>query len=40
MQADNRPALGLLRRFNSSARLAHSQGIYESVIPLGSEADQ
>ena len=34
LQADNRPALGLLRRFNSSARLAHSRGIYETSIPL------
>jgi RimJ/RimL family protein N-acetyltransferase len=38
MQADNRPALRLLRRFNTSARLVHSHGIYETVIPLVPEA--
>jgi GNAT superfamily N-acetyltransferase len=40
MQADNRPALGLVRRFNRNPRLAHSQGVYETTIPLGSEADR
>jgi GNAT superfamily N-acetyltransferase len=40
MQADNRKALGLLRRFSSDARLVHNQGIYETTIPLGSEAPQ
>ncbi len=39
MQADNRPALRLLRRLRSSDRLAHSRGIYETTIPIGSEAD-
>ena len=40
MQADNRPALRLLRRFNTSARLLHSHGIYETAIPLVPEATQ
>jgi GNAT superfamily N-acetyltransferase len=39
MQADNRPALRLLRRLSSRARLVHSHGIYETTIPLTSEAD-
>jgi GNAT superfamily N-acetyltransferase len=34
MQADNRRALGLLRHFSPGARLSHSQGIYDSCIPL------
>ena len=39
MQADNRPAQSLLRRFSSRARLVHSQGIYESSIPITPEVD-
>ncbi|MDQ6796201.1 MAG: GNAT family N-acetyltransferase [Chloroflexota bacterium] len=35
MQADNRPAVRLLRRLDSGARLVHSQGIYETSVPLG-----
>lgn len=34
MQADNRGALRLLRRFHPDAQLTHSQGIYESTIPV------
>jgi RimJ/RimL family protein N-acetyltransferase len=36
MQADNRAALGLLRRFRPDAALTHSQGIYEAKVPVGS----
>jgi RimJ/RimL family protein N-acetyltransferase len=38
MQADNRKALRLLRRFDTDSPLVHSQGIYETTIDLGSEA--
>lgn len=34
MQADNRAALRLLRRFYPEAALTHSQGIYETTIPV------
>ena len=34
MQADNRAALRLLRRFHPDAELTHSQGIYEATIPV------
>ena len=34
MQADNRGALRLLRRLHPDAQIAHSQGIYESTIPV------
>jgi GNAT superfamily N-acetyltransferase len=37
-QADNRAALRLVRRFATGSRLVHSQGIYETTIPLGSGA--
>ena len=40
MQADNRPAIGLLRRFNAGAHLVHSHGIYEGTIPLRPEVEQ
>jgi RimJ/RimL family protein N-acetyltransferase len=40
MQADNRAAIRLLRRFDTEARLVHSHGIYEAVIPLNPEAEQ
>lgn len=34
MQADNRAALRLLRRFHPDAELMHSQGICESTVPV------
>ena len=34
MQADNRAALRLLRRFHPDAELTHSQGIYEATVPV------
>jgi RimJ/RimL family protein N-acetyltransferase len=34
MQAENRAALRLLRRFHPDAELAHSQGIYEATVPV------
>jgi len=34
MQADNRPVLSLLRRFQPALRLALSQGVYEGSLPL------
>jgi RimJ/RimL family protein N-acetyltransferase len=34
MQADNRAALHLLRRFHPDAELTHSQGIYEATVPV------
>jgi len=34
MQADNRAALRLLRRFHPEAALTHSQGIYEATVPV------
>ena len=34
MQADNRAALRLLRRFHPDAALTHSQGIYEATVPV------
>lgn len=34
MQADNRAALRLLRRFYPDAALTHSQGIYEATVPV------
>ena len=40
MQADNRGSLRLLRRFAPEARLVHSQGVYESTIPLNPEVEQ
>jgi RimJ/RimL family protein N-acetyltransferase len=40
MQADNRPALRLLRRFDKEARLVHSQGIFEARLPLASAEDR
>jgi RimJ/RimL family protein N-acetyltransferase len=39
MQADNRPAIRLLRRFGPEARLVHSHGIYEAVVPLSTEVE-
>ena len=35
MQADNRPALSLLRRFATEPKLALSQGVYETTIDFG-----
>jgi RimJ/RimL family protein N-acetyltransferase len=40
MQADNRAAIRLLRRLSPGARLHHSQGIYETGIPLEAEGDR
>jgi GNAT superfamily N-acetyltransferase len=40
MQADNRAALRLLRRFDRGSPLVHSQGVYETTISLSSEACQ
>jgi RimJ/RimL family protein N-acetyltransferase len=37
MQADNRGALRLLRRFNTHSPLVHCRGIYETTVPLDSE---
>jgi RimJ/RimL family protein N-acetyltransferase len=34
MQADNRPALRLLRHFHPDAAIMHSQGIYEATVPV------
>ena len=34
MQADNRPAVALLRHFAPSARLSLSWGVYEGTIPI------
>ena len=34
MQADNRAALHLLRRFYPDAVLTHAQGIYEATVPV------
>ena len=34
MQADNRAVLRLLRRFHPDAELTHSQGIYETTVPV------
>ena len=34
MQADNRAAVRLLRRFHPDAALAHSQGIYQATVPV------
>ena len=34
MQADNKGVLRLLRRFHPGAELTHSQGIYETTIPV------
>lgn len=34
MQADNRAALHLLRRFHPDAELTHSQGIYDAAVPV------
>jgi RimJ/RimL family protein N-acetyltransferase len=39
MQADNRGSIRLLRRFDSQARLVHSQGIYEATISLNPEVE-
>jgi GNAT superfamily N-acetyltransferase len=36
MQADNRPALDLLRRFNPEPTLALAQGVYEATVSIGS----
>jgi acetyltransferase len=34
MQADNRPILRLVRRVDPSARLALSDGVYETTVPV------
>ncbi len=34
MQADNRPALRLLRRFHPAVALTHSQGVCEAAVPV------
>lgn len=34
MQADNRAVVRLLRRFHPDAELTHSQGIYETTVPV------
>jgi RimJ/RimL family protein N-acetyltransferase len=36
MQAENRAALRLLRRFHPDVALTHSQGIYEATVPVAS----
>lgn len=36
MQAENRPALALLRRFAPAARLELSHGVFEATVPLNS----
>ncbi len=35
MQADNRPALSLLRRFEAEPKLALSHGVYETTVSIG-----